>query len=103
MVLHLWVRDREPRQMALALNCERLMQLRMRDRVPPPHDLLQDPHGDQDVQTPGSDNSKKETDIIKEEQNITSLLQDTKSRLLHPSVFVGNTRFLYSLSPRSAE
>ena len=68
MVLHLWVRDRGPRQTALALNCERLMQIRMRDRVPPPHDLLQDPHGDQDVQTPGNDNNQKEMDIKKEEQ-----------------------------------
>ena len=101
MVLHFWVRNRGPRQTALALNCERLMQLRMRDRVPPPHDLLQDPHGDQGVQTPGSDKSQKEIDIKKEEQNITSLLQDTRSRLQSPSVFVGNTLFLFRLAQPS--
>jgi len=58
LVLHLWIRDRGPWQTALALNCERLVQLRTRDRVPPPHDLLQDPHGDQDDQTPATDNNQ---------------------------------------------
>ena len=61
-VLHLWVRDRGPRQTALALNCERLMQLRTRDRVPPPHVRLQDPHDDHDDQIPGSNNNHKEID-----------------------------------------
>ena len=100
-MLHLWVRDRGPRQTALALNCERLMQLRVRDRVPPPHDLLQDTHGDQGVQTPGSDNSHKEIYIKKEERNSASLLQDTKSHFQRQIVFVGKTIFLFSFSSLS--
>lgn len=102
MLLHLWVPDRGPWQTALALNCERLMQLRMRDRVPSPHDLLQDLQGDQDVQTPGSDNNQKEIGIKKEEQSTTSLLQDT-SLIPFPAsiVCVVKTIFLFSFASLS--